>query len=205
MIGLHGIWWPDDVGEKWRHALNHLESIEVGLSECSSFRTAVQAGGNIGLWPRRLAKSFDRVYTFEPDAASRECLQRNVPANVIVSPDALGAEPGECRVQHKSLGSHRISTTDEGAAASLTTVDSLDLFDVDFLQLDIEGYELFALRGALETIKRSHPIIQVELRGFTEKFGHTDDQVRELLAGLGYGQVKTAPGSDFIFRFGGRS
>lgn len=203
MIGLHGIWWPDDVGEKWRHALNHLESIEVGLGECTTFRTAVQAGGNIGLWPRRLAQSFDRVYTFEPDAPSRACLERNVPGNVIVSAAAVGHAAGRCGISHKSLGSHKIQ---DGSDLDVIAIDSLNLFDVDYLQLDIEGYEYHALLGAVHTIARSHPVIQVELRGFTDHFGHSDNEVRELLAKLGYRQVKTAPGSDFIFTWhGGRA
>ncbi|MDP3720780.1 MAG: FkbM family methyltransferase [Acidobacteriota bacterium] len=199
MIQIQGVWWPDDVAEKWRHSLDHLGSLDVGLKFCTTRRTAVQAGGNIGLWPRRLAETFARVYTFEPDAISRECLQRNVPASVVVSPAALGAAHGPCRVKHKSLGSHRISTTDEGQSAYMTTVDNMDLFDVDFLQLDIEGYECHALQGAVETIRRSHPVIQVELREFTKHFGKTDDDVRRLLQDLGYRQVRSAPGSDYVF------
>lgn len=204
MIEIQGIWWPDDVAEKWRHSLKHVASVEVGIGHCTKRRTAVQAGGNIGLWPRRLGEVFERVFTFEPDRPSLECLIRNVPSNVTVCATALGKQPGVCRIQHKSLGSHRVSTTDDGAAVAMTTVDGLNLADVDFLQLDIEGYEYFALLGALDTIARSHPVIQVELRGFTDHFGHTDGDVRELLHTLGYRQVATAPGSDFIFRHGGK-
>lgn len=203
MIEIQGLWWPDDVGEKWKHSLDHIGSLEVGLKFCTTRRTAVQAGGNIGLWPRRLADTFARVYTFEPDAPSRFCLQRNVPANVTVSGAALGAAPGTCGIQHKSLGSHRVQ---EGVGEiPVTTIDSLNLFDVDFLQLDIEGYEFHALQGAVQTIRRSHPVIQVELRDFTKHFGKTDDDVRLLLLNEGYRQVRSAPGSDFIFRWSAQS
>lgn len=203
MIELQGLWWPDDVGEKWKHALSHLASLEVGLSQCTTRRTAVQAGGNVGLWPRRLAQVFDRVFTFEPDGPSRACLDRNVPRNVVVSAAALGSAPGTCGLSHKSLGSHRV--IEDGAGVAITTVDSLNRFDVDFLQLDIEGYELHALEGAVLTITRSRPVIQLELRGFTSHFGRSDDAVRTLLADLGYRQVRTAPGSDFIFCWQGGS
>lgn len=201
MKQIQGIWWPDDVGEKWQHSFDHLASLEIGLKLCTTRRTAVQAGGNIGLWPRRMAEVFQRVVTFEPDLASLECLMRNVPASVRVSASALGAADGWCDIKHKSLGSHRVV---EGAGQiPVTTIDSLNLFDVDYLQLDIEGYELHALQGAVRTIERSHPLIHLELRGFTEHFGKTDAQVRELLEQLNYREVRSAPGSDFIFRWRG--
>lgn len=196
MIAIKGLWWPDDVADKWRHALRHLESIEVGLAHCSARRTAVQAGGNIGLWPRRLSETFTRVWTFEPDDTSRACLQSNVPANVTVSAQALGAAVGQCGLKHKSLGSHRVV---DGDAIPVTTIDALGLTDLDFLQLDIEGYEWHALAGGTDTIARCHPVIQLELRGFTEKYGHSDQAVRELLQALGYSEIAQAPGADVVF------
>jgi len=199
MSEIQGIWWPDDVGEKWRHSVDHVASLDVGLSFCTTRRTAVQAGGNIGLWPRRLAETFNRVFTFEPDDTSRRCLRLNVPPNVEVSAKALGRARGSCGLKHRSLGSHRVIEVD--GDITVTTVDALDLYDVDFLQLDIEGYELHALQGAVETIRRSHPVIQLELRNFTAHFGHTDEEIRALLRELGYRQVASAPGSDVIFRW----
>jgi FkbM family methyltransferase len=42
------------------------------------------------------------------------------------------------------------------------TIDSLDLPKVDFIKLDIEGGEAAALVGAINTIKKFHPIITFE-------------------------------------------
>lgn len=199
MKQIRGTWWPDDVGEKWQHALRHLRSIEWAIARCPRKRTAVQAGGNIGLWPRRLADVFARVITFEPDATSCACLLLNtadVAGRVDVQSAALGAEPGRCAVQHRSLGSHQIV---EGDEVRVTTIDSLGLTDLDFLQLDIEGYEWHALKGATETLARCRPLIQVELRGFTEKYGASDAAVRTLLAGFGYQEVSRQRGNDVVF------
>ena len=194
---IEGLWWPDDVGEKWRHALMHVASIEWAIAHCRKRRTAVQAGGNVGLWPRRLADAFTRVMTFEPDVRSRDCLVRNVPGNVSVWDLALGAGPGLCGVAHKSLGGHRIV---EGDSIAVTSVDALELDDLDLLQLDVEGYEWHALQGAIETIRRCRPLIQVELRNFTNRYGHSDGEVRAFLAGLGYREVSRQQGSDVVFQ-----
>lgn len=196
MIQINGFWWPDDVGDKWRHTFKHLRSLEFALAACRQHRTAVQAGGNIGAWPRRMADVFDRVYTFEPDPISRACLARNVGSNVVVSSAALGVGEGVCAIQRESLGSHRVI---DGDAVCVMTVDALHLTDVDLLQLDVEGYEWHALMGAAATILRCRPLIQVELRGFTERYGHTDQDVRAFLATMGYAAVSEQPGHDVVF------
>lgn len=196
MTLLHGLYWPDDVARKWRHSLKHVGSLEWAMAACRQHRSAVQAGGNIGIWPRRMAEVFDRVYTFEPEPISRACLERNVLTNVIVSACALGAESGRCGIDRQSLGSHNVV---DGTDVCMTTVDALDLADLDLLQLDVEGYEWHALMGAMSTIMRCHPMIQVELRGFTERYGQTDVAVRKLLASLGYQLLTERPGNDFVF------
>jgi FkbM family methyltransferase len=191
------LWWPDDVGDKWRHALRHVESLEWSLKRCRGRRTAVQAGGNIGLWPRRMAEvGFRRVLSFEPDDKSRECLEKNVPPHVEVFSCALGVEEGRCAIDHRSLGSHRVV---EGLSVRVLPLDSFGLCEVDLLQLDIEGYEWHALSGAAETIARSHPLIHVELRGFTKKYGRSDSEVISLLNGWGYRLMKMLPGNDCVF------
>lgn len=198
---LHGLYWPDDIGEKYQHALDHVGSVEWALAACGkNRRTAVQAGGNIGLWPKRMAEVFERVITFEPDPISRACLERNVLKNVTVLSEAIGDQAGVCSIKHRGVGSHRVV---EGSTVTMTTIDALNLMDVDFLQLDVEGYEWHALKGAEATIAYSHPLIQVELRDFTNKYGQTDVAVRQMLTGWGYREIAHRPGSDFVFRYQG--
>ncbi len=198
MITIEGLRWPDDVGTAWQHALMHVKSLEVSLALCRAqkrTRTAVQAGGNMGLWPRRMAEVFRRVITFEPDTISRQCCRSNVPSTVDVRTEALGAIPGACGLQRRGLGGHRVKDGDD---ISVTTVDALGVDDLDLLQLDIEGYEGVALLGADKTIERCRPIIHLELRG-RAMYGFSDTDVRAWLKAHGYTQVATAQGSDFIF------
>jgi FkbM family methyltransferase len=198
MRKIEGLFWPDDVADKWQHSLRHMASLDWTLKHCGGRRTAVQAGGNIGIWPRRMAEAgFRRVLTFEPDVFSRKCLERNVSARVEVYPYALGAAAGECDIHHRSLGSHRVV---EGSGVNMVPLDSFRLEDVDLLQLDIEGYEWHALAGAVDTLTRCRPMVHIELRGFTEKYGHSDEEVRELLRRHGYKELKALPGNDFVFK-----
>jgi len=197
MIQIEGIWWPDDVGDKWKHALMHVKSVEWAIARCKKFRTAVQAGGNVGLWPLRLSKAFDKVITFEPDAKSYAVLLRNTWEHVESWNAALGVAHTRCDVLRKSLGSHRVT---EGSMVTMTTIDAQGREDLDFLQLDVEGYEWHALMGAHDTIARCKPLIQVELRdNLLSKYGKSADDIRLWLSGMGYRQVSAQQGSDFVF------
>lgn len=201
MIQIDGIWWPDDVGTDWIHALQHVKSLEWALERCrlrARLRTAVQAGGNVGLWPQRMAQSFRRVITFEPDhSLVTECLLMNVSADVEIRHAALGDVEGTCAIKHRGLGSARVV---DGDSVEMTTIDALELEDVDLIQLDVEGYEWHALRGARKTILRCKPLIQVELRPkLLLKYGHDPADIREYLTAMSYKQVSIQPGSDFVF------
>ena len=200
MTTIKGLSWPDNVGNRWQHALAHVrQSLEVSIMRCQKQgrqRTAVQAGGNVGLWPRRMADVFARVITFEPDAMSRECLIANVPSWVTVRPEALGEIKGWCGLTHKDLGSHKVT---DGSTVPMTTVDALNLHDLDLLQLDVEGSEGPALRGAEQTLAQCHPLLHLELRDINRTPGNTTADIVAWLLARGYRQVAKAPGSDAIF------
>lgn len=193
---IQGFYFPDDVGTKYLHSFKHARSLEWAIDRCTQHRMAVQAGGNVGLWPKRLSEVFARVISFEPDAISRACLERNVPAGVEVRAEALGAVAGRCAIARQSLGSHQVVTGDK---VNVVTIDSERIDDLDFLQLDVEGYEWHALMGAQDTIRRCQPLIQVELRNFTERYGKSDHEVRTFLSSLGYHEVSQQPGNDVVF------
>lgn len=218
-----GLRLPDGVPlEKWDFSFRHVQSLEWALKHLPKDRrrVAFQAGGNIGLWPRRMASTFARVVSCEPDRRSRECLRANTPAHVEVHGVALGDLPGFCNLKRSSTGSHRVLDVGDAPRepvwlndpsekprelrcephVAVVTIDSFQLQELDLLQLDIEGFEWHAITGAAETIARCRPhFIQVELREHTTKYGKSPELVRELLAGHGYREVSRQAGMDFVF------
>lgn len=192
--------WPSDTRESQKeHCLARVANADKAIGMCERKRTAVQAGGNVGLWPMRMAEHFGMVFTFEPEPITYECLHENCKhiSNIHLHNEALGANIGLCGIKRRSLASSRIV---EGSHVQMTPLDALGLTDVDLIQLDVEGYEFEALKGAELTIQNSRPIIQLELRNLTTKYGSTDEEVRAWLGALGYREVAQVPGSDFIFR-----
>jgi FkbM family methyltransferase len=125
----------------------------------------VQAGGYVGLWPMRLAKSFARVLTFEVMPGCLEACRRNCAPfpNITVSGLGLSSTHGETLpiLAKSTAGSWRVSPEGD-TTARMTTIDTLGLTDCDAIILDVEGHELEALRGAEQTIARTRPVIHLE-------------------------------------------
>lgn len=196
MMQIDGVYWPDYATAHDRDsALAHVSVLDEAIALCPQHQTAVQAGGNVGLWPRRLAEVFQRVITFEPHTESRECLTVNVPESVEVHTEALGMFASRGRMQSHKLGQHTLESGDE---VSIIPLDALHLTDVDLMQFDIEGYEWFALYGAVDTIRRCSPVIQVELKRHGARYGMTDTQVETFLEVLGYTRAATVD-RDVVF------
>ena len=192
------------VPEKDRHCffavLSEAPDLGASLDLCKGFRTAIQAGGNIGIYPAALAQRFTRVYTVEPDAANFAALQINTSnqQKIIARRAAFGKERGRAaidQIQPDNIGAHQIQQGDE---FEVITIDSLGVTDCDLLQLDVEGSEHEALLGAIATIEASWPVITLELKTLGERYGYTDADTINLLAGMGY-EIADRVNRDVIF------
>lgn len=190
--------WDQFVGG--RDALSWARRDIVGLDAAvmrASGRTAViQAGGNLGIFPKRLAQSFQTVYTFEPSPELFPSLVQNAPEeNIVRFQAALGdlrQLVGTARVRRTKthMPAHEGITHIVGPGIVPTLqIDDLALWVCDLICLDLEGYELFALRGAIQTLTRCRPVVVVEINKNIEHYGQRGDDVRALLRSHSYVQV----------------
>jgi FkbM family methyltransferase len=143
------------------------------LRYVTQFHTAVQAGGNTGVWPNFFAQHFARVYTFEPEPLNFQCLVANCPDPRIVKYQAaLGNDARRVHMTYpagmRNMGACQVEA---GGDIPMRRLDDCQLTHCDLIQLDVEGYELPALLGATETIARCQPVIMVEDKGLSEKYG----------------------------------
>ena len=122
-------------------------------------------GANIGLyslWLARCVGPAGRVYAFEPDALMADALRRNLAANGAgtapseVFEYAVGAASGEAVLQRNSMnsGDNRLGLNtgtamhDAQAAVRVCALqDALQGRRVDFVKMDVQGWEGEALRG----------------------------------------------------------
>lgn len=188
LIDKGGWWVPEADQHCFQIVQREVNDLQFILPLCKDFRRVVQAGGNIGIWPKRLANDFETVSTFEPDPANYLALVENTKHidNVHATYAGLGEKTGRGEIDHidpHNIGAHQVK---EGDAFDIIAIDSYGWEDVDLLQLDVEGFEHFAILGAAETIQRSGPVICLELKGLGSRYGVTDQETIDFLAGLGY-------------------
>lgn len=135
----------------------------------------VDAGANIGfmtLLAAQLAGKDGQVTAFEPVPSTYSILQRNVAinphlSNIALHPFALGNENGSMFIYHETGNRGGASLLNQHDASSemveVRRLDDLLLSTkVDFLKVDVEGFEWEVLKGGVELIRRDQPYILVE-------------------------------------------
>ena len=142
-------------------------------------------GGHAGQFAKLFAKMAPRghVYSFEPGGYPRSILRLAIAANRLVNitivPQGLGDQSGTLTLNTplKPGGVHRFGIAhlewhaEAGAAQKeVVPVTTIDLFAaeqsierLDFIKLDVEGWELRVLMGGAETIQSRRPAMFIEL------------------------------------------
>jgi FkbM family methyltransferase len=181
---------------KW--ARRDLATLAATLAHVPGRTAAVQAGGNLGLFPKYLAREFETVYTFEPDPHLFCFLMLNAPeSNIVKLQAAVGFERApisvECTRRDNSGRAVHEGLTHVSGRGTLPClrIDDLALPVCDLIYLDVEGWEYFALEGAAETITRCRPVIGVEINRNIAYSGKTAAQLRALITSHGYAHKLT--------------
>lgn len=162
------------------HELGHLRS---ALKHFDERRLAVDGGAHRGIWTRELVKHFDLVWAFEPRL---EFATRIEDGHVM--PYALGERHGFCSIREgtQNTGQAHVAPGDDVCVVAL---DSFRFEVLDFLKLDLEGYELHALKGGEQTILSCRPAIMVEMNGLSERYGYNDKDLHAWLSERGYKHI----------------
>jgi len=194
----NGYYWPDRPLKYGRY-ISSLSSLEKALTFVKDFKTVIQAGGHCGVWPKRLAQSFDAVYTFEPSLENFKALMANINEdNVFPARGVLGASPHFIGLHYNenNTGGHWV----EGNGLIPTyTIDQFHFSSCGLIALDVEGQELYALQGAIRTIEAYRPIILFEDNGNAQfKGGYEPIEIYDLLLSIKYKELCVC-GSDRIW------
>jgi FkbM family methyltransferase len=169
--------------------------------------TAIDVGANYGLWSWHLARAGSRVEAFEPIPSTALAMKRivhllGVGASVEVHTAACGEkiESGTFRIPiawpggppiaglAHMAGTEGIQDWSTTEAPIVTLDDAVKRDDVSFLKVDVEGAELFVLRGAEKILREQQPTVVCEIgRGLLqERYGIEARDLVELMERHGY-------------------
>jgi FkbM family methyltransferase len=196
--------WPINDENSW-NGQNEYQDLHIHiLPHVKNKNVMIQAGGNCGFMLSKFVDYFKTVYTFEPDPVNFYCLNQNIiKENVIKMQCCLGSDNNPVRVQqlirpgrlHDTGGVHIAGS---GYIPSIT-IDSLNLPECDLIQLDVEGFELNALLGGLNTIKKYRPVLCIEFcEKWLNRYDSSSEKIENLLNNLGYEHKETC-GVDRIY------
>ena len=210
MQQIRGIWFPDGDThfaeqleknelvdgkgtyqlKKIKAALKHVDANRLGL--------AVDVGAHVGLWTRILAQHFLSVEAFEPVPEFIECWKLNAPDNAKLHECALSIADGvlDMEVCEDNSGNSHVAAHTVAPSGSHIQVPSrrLDAIEfespIDFLKIDVEGWESYVVLGGLQTIKRDKPVIVIEQKpNNAERYNRTRTEALNMLLDAGYVQV----------------
>jgi FkbM family methyltransferase len=201
----NGGWiWPIIDESSWEGQIDQIDLVSHILPYVKNKNVMVQGGGNCGFLLSTFVQHFKCIYTFEPDPLNFYCLNQNVAFdNVIKIQSCLGNESKTVKTvqlvrpnrPHDIGGVH----VDGNGYIPTLRIDDLNLPDCNLIQLDVEGYEFNALLGAVNTIKKFHPVLCLEFcEKWLNRYSASFNDIYCLLNSLSYELVATHK-SDKVF------
>lgn len=197
---------------------HHLQELLFLRSYLTSDMTFVDIGANQGEFSIYAASKVHngKVYSFEPVDKQRNYLLNNIELNafknIVVFDYGLSDKINNMPI-YTSTESKQHYGTHEGLSTlfpsdkrqELEQFVSIKVFDsifydsldrLDFIKIDIEGGEIFALNGMKKSIRKFLPVLLIEINEETfNSAGYKTIDILNFLAPLGYMPYKIYMGS----------
>ncbi len=184
------------------------EIIQLIINNLKENAIFFDVGANIGYYAipiaKKLATQNVTVHTFEPvndnyNSLQKAIIQNNI-TNIVTHKIALGDSMGSAEIikteggnsgnavlSHENMENTNITRE----TIKITTLDDYALKNnitrCDIIKIDIEGAEIFFIKGAVNFIKQHRPIIYGEFNSyFLRKFESSFLAIWEILEPLGY-------------------
>jgi len=165
-------------------------------------RRIIDVGAWWGPWSLFWQPHAERLEIFEPNKKILPMLEHNISTynNCNLHKTALGEVSGTVSMAYDThSGTNHI--TDFKGDIEIKTLDSYSFDNVDVIKIDVEGYEIPVLKGAINTISTNRPMIQIEGNSSGQKYGIHKKQIMELLTSWGMTRIeKKWPDQVWMFK-----
>ena len=170
--------------------LNHICTIQNGIvNQALQDGLVLDIGANIGNHTIFfLTKRARKVVSFEPVKDTFYILEKNIKINnfqnkVSLFNAGVGKTNGNAILKYynsQNIGMSQLSPDPNGDIA-IVSIDGLNIKEkIDFIKIDVEGFELDVIMGMTETLKRDKPLIMIEIRDYLFA------EINKILQSIGY-------------------
>jgi len=171
------------------------------------YKTILDIGAHVGMNTIQYSEIADKIYSFEASPQTFSLLEKNMELyelndKVKIFNHPLGSIDDYqvlFKINFGEEGTNKVITklgkkTNKSLVVELLTkkVDTLveqnNIKDIEFIKMDVEGYEYEVLSGMLNTLKdNNYPILQLELvDAYLKRNSSSCQKVHDLLYNLGY-------------------
>jgi FkbM family methyltransferase len=191
------------------NGLFEKELIEWCKEFCSKDKNMLDIGAHTGTYSISLAQYCNTVYAFEPQRMIYYSLCGSVALSNIRNVHCKNVGLGS----HDQVGTLKINgiSLDGGGATihepphkamilyqediEIITLDSLNLYNIGFIKIDVENNELQVLQGAIQTLERSnYPKILFEMN-------ETNNDLIQFLNDLHYKIIRVSYNNMFLAEY----
>jgi len=179
------------------------------LEEIKKAKVILDIGANIGSTALYFASinPVAQIFAFEPDQQNYKRAMENVELNNFQNINLINIGLGEknetrklYEVNAKNPGMNRLTVTGEDLSFKEVNINKLDDFclerkisELDFIKIDVEGFEYFVLTGGSGAIKNSKPLLFIELDdGYLKDNNKSAKDLINLLISFGYKKIYRA-------------
>lgn len=196
MIGNYLFPSSDTHFDRWMLEGEYQQKQRDALFEYMEERRPIEyiadVGAHVGLWSRPMMRRANTKYiwAFEPNNSVRECYVLNMGGfdNYSIYPVALGHKnmKGFLNVETDNSGNTNIHPTKSGNT-EIRTLDSFNFEHLDYIKVDVEGFEYNFLQGAVDTLNRCRPFVHLEMK--SKNMRNSKDDFYRFMKNIGYSQV----------------
>ena len=174
-------------------------------SKKNNSNTFIDVGANIGFYSILFSDKFSRVYSFEPNERNFLVLNKNINKNQLTNIETFNFGLGD---QKETLKGHSNTkgelfqtsgfavskSSNVGADVLIKKGDDVLQFNNEniTLKIDVEGFELFVLKGLEKTLINNCCIIQIEI------WEKNNEDVQKFLKLLNYEMMCSIDGDTYF-------
>lgn len=156
----------------------------------------VDIGSNYGWHSIFSSLKCNQVYSFEPQKVLYDLQLKNIKVNSITNVTAYNLGLGDVNefanlnkidYSKESLNIGDLSIGTSGERVEIRSLDSFNLPRVDWVKIDIQGYEIKCLTGAIKTIQKHRPYLIIEVENHQlRRFNYSSADLFKLLKEINY-------------------